>query len=32
MINEILEKVIKEVLNKLNYEIDVKVIKSNRPE
>lgn len=32
MIIRILEDIFKEELNKLNYEIDVKVIKSNRPD
>ncbi|MBE6160432.1 MAG: arginine--tRNA ligase [Lactobacillales bacterium] len=32
MILKILENIIKEELNKLNYEVDAKVIKSNRPD
>ena len=32
MILKILENIIKEELNKLNYEMDAKVIKSNRPD
>lgn len=32
MILKILENIIKEELNKLNYEIEIKVIKSNRPD
>lgn len=32
MINNVLEKIVKESLENLNYDIDVNVIKSNRPE
>lgn len=32
MINNVLEKIVKESLKNLNYDIDVNVIKSNRPE
>ena len=32
MINNVLEKIVKECINNIGYDIDVNVINSNRPE